>query len=362
MKIRHVTTCLAAASLAVLLVGCGGTSSSSTANDAGGSGSPAAGTAGPGGAGSVTIYSADGLADWYTPQFAAFTKASGIKVNYVEAGSSEVVSRVEKERSNPQADVLITLPPFIQQADKDGILGSLGVDTTAVPATDKASNGRWTSVVNNYSGFIVNNKQSPKPTTWDDLLGATYAGKLQYSTPGQAGDGTALLVLLQHQMGKAGALDYLKKLQKNNVGPSSSTGKLQPKVSIGSLLVANGDVQMNLTSIANDKSNFSVIFPANGTAKPETLALPYAMGLTASAPHSANGQKLMTFLLAKQAQQQVSAQAFGLPVRSDVTPTDANYTATIKAVSGVTIYHPDWDTVLAELNSDVAAYNNATGA
>ena len=39
----------------------------------------------------VTIYSADGLHDgtpnWYQNQFDAFTKATGIKVQYVEAGS-----------------------------------------------------------------------------------------------------------------------------------------------------------------------------------------------------------------------------------------------------------------------------------
>ena len=48
-------------------------------------------------------------------------------------------------------------------------------------------------------------------------------------------------MLLQHLRGKEGAMEYLKALQANNVGPSSSTGKLQPKVSNGELLVANGD-------------------------------------------------------------------------------------------------------------------------
>ena len=63
----------------------------------------------------VTIYSADGLHDgtpsWYGNEFDAFTKATGIKVQYVEAGSGGVVERVAKEASNPQADVLVTLPP-----------------------------------------------------------------------------------------------------------------------------------------------------------------------------------------------------------------------------------------------------------
>src|SRR6201993_2278701 len=74
----------------------------------------------------VTIYSADGLHDgspnWYQTQFDAFTKKTGIKVQYVEAGSGGVVERVAKEASNPQADVLVTLPPFIMKAGADGLL------------------------------------------------------------------------------------------------------------------------------------------------------------------------------------------------------------------------------------------------
>jgi len=349
MKIKHVFGGIAIAALVASTAACGGTSSGS------GSGSGSSDK-------SVTMYSADGLADWYKPEFTAFTQKTGIKVNYVEAGSSEVVSRIEKERSNPQADVVVTLPPFIQQADKDGMLASLGVDTSAIDPKDKATDGKWTAVINNYSCFIYNSSAGTPPKTWQDLLAAKYKGKLQYSTPGQAGDGTAVLVLLEHEMGKPGAINYLKQLQANNVGPSSSTGKLQPKVSSGSLLVANGDMQMNLSSIQTDKSNFTVFFPANGTAQPETLALPYDIGLTASAPHADAGKKLIEFLLSADAQQQASSLAFGIPVRTDVHATDGNAAKLQSAVQGVSIYHPDWDAVLANLDADVAAYNNATGS
>ncbi|PMV11233.1 2-aminoethylphosphonate ABC transporter substrate-binding protein, partial [Pseudomonas sp. GW704-F2] len=82
-------------------------------------------------------YSADGLSGWYKGRFDAFTAQTGIAVNLVEAGSGEVVSRVEKEQSNPQADVIITLPPFIQKADAQGLLEPSGIDTSAVPADEK---------------------------------------------------------------------------------------------------------------------------------------------------------------------------------------------------------------------------------
>ena len=43
----------------------------------------------------VTIYAADGLHDgkgsWFETEFDAFTKATGVKVQYVEAGSGGIV-------------------------------------------------------------------------------------------------------------------------------------------------------------------------------------------------------------------------------------------------------------------------------
>src|SRR5690348_12110885 len=105
--------------------------------------------------GVVTIYSADGLRDgspnWYQTQFDAFTKATGIKVQYVEAGSAGVVARVEKEKSNPQADVLVTLPPFMQKAAASGLLQAYtpaGADQ--IGAQNKDAQGRYYAMINNY--------------------------------------------------------------------------------------------------------------------------------------------------------------------------------------------------------------------
>jgi ABC-type thiamine transport system substrate-binding protein len=74
----------------------------------------------------VIIYSADRLHDdkgtWFETQFDAFTKATGVKVQYIEGGSSGVAERVAKEKTNPQADVLVTLPLFIQRAEATRLL------------------------------------------------------------------------------------------------------------------------------------------------------------------------------------------------------------------------------------------------
>ena len=313
----------------------------------------------------VTVYSADGLHDgspsWFGNEFEAFTKATGIKVQYIEAGSSGVVDRLGKEKSNIQADVLVTLPPFMQKAAASGLLQPYtpaGADT--VVARDKDPKGRFIALIDNYPNFIYNRAVlKSAPRSYADLLAPQFRQKVQYSTPGQAGDGTAFMLATFHAFGgKQAGLDYLHKLQTNNLGPSASTGKLTALVNKGELLVANGDLQMNLAQM-KDNPNIAVFFPAGPDGKRSAFSLPYYVGLVNGAPNAANGKKLIDFLMSKAAQENVSKVAVGLPVRGDVHPSDENYRQLQATLQGVEIWSPNWNQVLKNLKSDVAAYNNA---
>lgn len=312
--------------------------------------------------GVVTVYSADGLHDgdnsWYQHQFDAFTKATGIKVQYVEGGSGAIVERLAKERSNPQADVLVTVPPFIQRAAGEKLLADFSPEgAAAIPGATQ----QYAPLVNNYLSFIYNGKLlKTAPTSWQDLLDARFKNKLQYSTPGQAGDGTAVMLQAFHSFGgKEAGFEYLGKLQANNVGPSASTGKLTALVNKGELYVANGDLQMNLSQMARNP-NVKIFWPADAKGERSALALPYVIGLVQNGPQSENGKKLINFLLGKEAQESVSALSWGMPVRSDVTPTDANYHAAKAALNGVTPWQPNWDAVATSLQADIARWHKVT--
>lgn len=345
--IAAVTGCLA---LAATLSACGGSSAASDEKV-------------------VTVYSADGLKGengdgWYDKVFKDFEKKTGIKVKYVEGGSGEMVQRAVREKSNTQADVMVTLPPFIQQADSKGLLAAYApAGSDQVDGADKASDSKWTSVVNNYFGFIYNKKElKSAPTTWEELLDGKFKNKIQYSTPGVAGDGTAVLIKAMHDFGgKEPATAYLKKLQANNVGPSASTGKLAPKVDKGELLAANGDVQMNFAQ-SKDMPNLGIWFPAKQGGKSTTFALPYAAGLVNKAPHSDNGKKLLDFMLSEQAQKDVSAVGGGFSARKDVEATDANAIELAKLMDGVEVFEPDWSDIGTNLDTYVEAWKSATGS
>ncbi|WP_052867036.1 2-aminoethylphosphonate ABC transporter substrate-binding protein [Streptomyces niger] len=318
----------------------------------------------------VTVYSADGLKGekgdgFYDKVFKDFEKKTGIKVNYVEAGSGAAVQRLAREKMNTQADVVVTLPPFIQQADGKGLLQKYepkGYDQVA--AADRDPDGKWTSVVKNYFCFIYNKKQLKEaPKSWHDLLDARYRNRLQYSTPGVAGDGTAVVIKAVHDLGGTDpAMDYFKKLQANNVGPSSSTGQLAPKTAKGELLVANGDVQMNF---ANMKSmpDQGIFFPAaEKGGKPSTFALPYAAGLVKNAPHTENGKKFLDHLLSPEVQREVSAVGGGFAARKDVKATDENARKLADIMKGVEIFEPDWQDIDRNLDTYLDAWKTATGS
>jgi 2-aminoethylphosphonate transport system substrate-binding protein len=349
---KPLAACCGALVLGVSLTACGGTGSADAD------------------AKEITVYSADGLKSergdgFYDRAFADFEKKTGIKVNYVESGSGAAVQRLAREKANTKADVLVTLPPFIQQADGKGLLDTYRPKgSEQVAAADKDPHGKWTSVVNNYFCFIYNKKElAQPPQSWQDLTDRRFAGKLQYSTPGVAGDGTAVVIKALHDFGGQGpAMEFLKKLQANNVGPSASTGQLAPKTDKGELLVANGDVQMNY---ANMKSmpNQGIFFPAaKPGAKPATFALPYAAGLVKNAPHAANAKKFLDYLLSEPVQRQVSEVGGGFTARKDVKATDENATALAKIMAGVDIFQPDWQDINKNLDSYVGAWKTATGS
>ncbi|RGA76564.1 2-aminoethylphosphonate ABC transporter substrate-binding protein, partial [Klebsiella pneumoniae] len=250
------------------------------------------------------------------------------------------------------------VPPFIQRAAKEQLLATF---TPQGSAQIPGANDRYAPLVNNYLTFIYNSQLlKTAPARWQDLLDSRYKNKLQYSTPGQAGDGTAVMLQAFHSLGgKDAGFAYLGKLQANNVGPSASTGKLTALVNKGELYVANGDLQMNLSQMARNP-NVKIFWPADDKGERSALALPYTIGLVQNGPNSENGKKLINFLLDKPAQSSVSARSWGLPVRSDVAPDDANFKAAKAALDGVKSWEPNWDDVAVSLSADIARWHKVT--
>jgi len=298
----------------------------------------------------VVLYSADGLENLYREVLPTFEQREGVKVNIVTAGSGEVVNRANIEKDSPKADVIVTLPPFIQQARQNGLLQSYrSSNAQHVPAIAKAADGTWATFVNNYFSFAINPAVvTHPPKTLTDLLRAEYKGKIAYSNPATAGDGMAVVILATSLLGEDKGFAYLKSLEPSAKFHTKGTGYLDVLLSRNEIALANGDLQMDLDDAANGGLSIKPIFLAAHTgAKPTTFQLPYAIGLIKNAPNQAKGKKLIDYLMSTAVQSKVP-NIFGIPGRTDVPLTGKNGMAVQQAIAGVKLITVDWDQVMAK--------------
>ena len=298
----------------------------------------------------VVLYTADGLENLYKDVLPAFEKKEGVKVAIVTAGSGEVVNRATIEKDSPKADVLVTLPPFIQQADQAGLLQAYqSANYKNVPAIAKASNGTWATFVNNYFSFAINPEiVKTQPKTFADLLHPDYTGKIAYSNPATAGDGMAVIILTTSLMGEDKAFDYLKKLEQSAKFHTKGTGYLDVLLSRNEISLANGDLQMDLDDAANGGLSLKPIFlAADAGGQPSTFQLPYAIGLIKNGPNQAEGKKLIDYLMSTDVQAKVP-DIFGIPGRTDVPLAGKNGAAVKQAIAGVKLIPVDWTQVMAK--------------
>ncbi|MGF6603736.1 2-aminoethylphosphonate transport system substrate-binding protein [Paraburkholderia sp. GAS448] len=297
----------------------------------------------------VVLYTADGLENLYKDVLPAFEKKEGVKVNIVTAGSGEVVNRATIEKDAPKADVIVTLPPFIQQAGQSGLLQPYqSVNYKNVPAIAKANDGEWATFVNNYFSFAINPEVvKNEPKTFADLLHPDYSGKVAYSNPATAGDGMAVIILTTSLMGEDKAFDYLKKLEQSAKFHTKGTGYLDVLLSRNEISFANGDLQMDLDDAANGGLSLKPIFLSVEGGQPTTFQLPYAIGLIKNGPNQAEGKKLIDYLMSTEVQSKVP-DIFGIPGRTDVALSGKNGEIVKKATAGVKVIPVDWNQVMAK--------------
>lgn len=298
-------------------------------------------------AGQVVLYTADGLEDFYKIVLADFEKKTGSRVNVVTDGSGALVIRMQTEKDSPKADVLVTLPPFVQTAVKEGLLTTNKSSADAsIPEGRKDASGYWVTFIDNYASFIYNPKLAKAPETFDDLLKPEFKDQISYSNPMTAGDGMAVVILLEKLWGEDKAFAYLAKLEQNAKFHTKGTGYLDVLVGRGEIKAANGDFQMDMDDKVHGGLAIEPVFlrPAPGE-KPVTFSLPYAMGLAKGGPNPEGGKVLIDYLMSKEVQAKVS-DVFGIPGRSDVEPAGPNAKIMADAIKDVEVIQVDWAHIL----------------
>ncbi len=115
--------------------------------------------------------------------YANFTRATGIKINRIEAGDEQIMERLRNEGANSPADVVLLVDiARLHRAEQEGLLQPIKSASLEqrIPAHLRADNGSWYAF-STRARVIFYNKDKVQPTqvdTYEKLADPSLKGKI----------------------------------------------------------------------------------------------------------------------------------------------------------------------------------------
>lgn len=311
---------LLTAVMSVSLYGCGsanGTSTSEAATPA-----PEANTASatPEAAlsGKLVLYSAgpQGLADKILNGFMTKT---GIDVEMFQGTTGKILARMEAEKANPVADVVILASlPSVQALKEDGLTlpypEALGRDKLNKDWSD--AEGNYFSSSASALGIVYNTKLVPNPPkSWAELSAPEWKDAVNIPDPTLSGSALDFITGYLSVNGEQG-WDLFQSYKANGVAMAGANQEaLDPVITGAKKLVAAGVDYMAYSAKAKGEP-LDIIYPEEGT-----VVSPRPAAILKSSPNVDNAKAFIDYLLSDEAQQLV-ADAYLIPGREDIEATN----------------------------------------
>ncbi len=323
-----------ACAMALSLAACG---TKTEAPKAASSAAPAAAS------GKVTVYmpSPAGLSNKIAKGFEAKTS---IKVEQFQGTTGEILARLEAEKANPVADVVILASwsdgLSMKKAGNLATYQPQGADKLEKTFKDNENTlfGYSASAV----GVIYNKNVIPELSAdWSELSDPKYQGMLAIPDPEKSG---ACKDFLAGFVSKNG-WDALEGMAKNGMKVPGANKAALEAVTTGEVGILVAGVDYNAYASIKKGEPLAIYYPKSGT-----IVNPRPAMIMKTAPDKENAQKFMDYLLSDEVQKMV-ADANLLPGRSDVKAKNTQ-------LADIPQIPANWDKMMA-IASDTAAKLNA---
>lgn len=296
--------------------------------------------------GKVTVYmpSPAGLADKIA---AEFTKKTGVQVEQFQGTTGEILARLEAEKANPAADVVI----LASWSDGLGIKAAGQLESYTPASADKINSG-WIdtdSTLFGYSasavGVIYNTTVVPELSAdWAELADAKYKDMIAIPDPEKSGSCKDFLAGLATGMDDGKAI--MQSWADNGLTVPGANKAALEAVTTGEKGILIAGVDYNAYSSIKKGEPLKIYYPASGT-----VVNPRPAMILKTAPNMDNAKAFVDFLFTDEAQKLV-ADAFLLPGRSDVKCDNRTNLDDIPQLAA------DWDKMM-DAASDTASNLNS---
>lgn len=294
----------------------------------------------------------------YTPNSEALVKATipafeakhNVKVELIQAGTGQLIKRLQTEKDAPYADV-IWGGSYSTIRDNQALFQNyVSKNNDNVLPAYQNKTGFITPFTLDGSCLLINTQLITEPIeSYADLLKPEYKGKISSADPSSSSSAFAQLTNILLAMGgyeSEEAWNFVKELYRNVDGKikSGSSGVYKA--------VADGEMSIGLTyedpSVSLEKSGAQVkiIFPKEGA-----VFLPAGSAIVKGAAHKDLAEKFIDFIISEECQRNFAETTSNRPVlKNGKTPTG------MKEFTEINVIEEDMDYVYRHKKELVEKY------
>jgi iron(III) transport system substrate-binding protein len=258
-----------------------------------------------------------------------FTKATGIKINRLEAGEDQLLQRMKAEGDKSPADVLITVDAGrLWRAQENGLLQPTknALLEKAIPAHLRESDGHWFGFSKRARIFVVNKDKVKQGelARYEDLADPKWKGRLLIRSSTNVYN-QSLVGSMIATLGEPATETWAKHVVQNFARAPKGGDTDQIKA----VAAGEGDVALSNTYYfarllnsqkAEDRAvvaNLAVIFPNQGDRG--THINISGAGIAKYSPNKANAIKFLEYLASAEAQGYFAKGNYEFPVIANVS-------------------------------------------
>lgn len=268
------------------------------------------------GKGKVSVFAA---ATSLNEVFGAFTKDTGIQVEYLEMSSGEVLTRLRAAKGKPQADVWFGggLDSYIAASGEGFLAAYKSPERAKIPARYVDKEGYWTGISMNVVEIVANRgvmaqKNLPMPTSWADLAKPIYKGEVLMATPAVSGTFYFMVAEILAQFGEEEGWKLLAAIDANVPYYAKRGAEPANKVATGEAAIAVAPFDSGM-KLRKEGYPLEGALPSDGT--------PWYFSPVAILNNAANmdaAKALVDWILSARGQQVIADNSPPAPVRENI--------------------------------------------
>ncbi|ETT88071.1 ABC transporter substrate-binding protein [Viridibacillus sp. FSL R5-0477] len=265
----------------------------------------------------LTVYSAgpDGLAANVQQ---AFEEKTGMKVEMFQGTTGKILSRLEAEKTNPVADVVV----LASVASMDGMKEANQLQSYKDAENAGKINSDWSDAEGYYYGYsasalgIAYNTKNAKsaPSEWSDLAKAEWKDKINIPDPSLSG--SAVDFIYGYTEAEKTGWDIVQSWKTNGLQVNGANKEALDSVITGDKDATISGVDYMAYKAKADGEPVEIVYPKSGT-----VVSPRAVGIMKDAKNVDGAQAYVNFLLSDEGQKLVT-DAYLLPGNKEIPVKD----------------------------------------